>query len=101
MDHEHGHEPMHMDMMKMYFHIGMSDKNVLIYGWDVTHGGRMAGMLIAVFLLAAFYEWIKWVRVLHHKSSHQKAFDLIGDADPPQSCITQVCLWCAIRCLII
>ena len=53
----HGHEPMHhMDMMKMHFHTDLSDKNILIYGWDATDGLRLTGTLIAVFLIGLFYE---------------------------------------------
>lgn len=78
-------------MMKMYFHSGLTDKNILIYGWDATDGTRMAGTLIAVFLIGAFYEWIKFVRVMHHKATEKRQLEILNsDLQPPQSWIAQV-----------
>ena len=93
-DHDHDHDMGHMDMMKMYFHSGLTDKNILIYGWDATDGARMAGTLIGLFLIGAFYEWIKFIRVMHHKSVNQKRMDT--DPDTPDTWIEQVSFDCLI-----
>lgn len=83
------HDMPDMDMgMKMYFHTGMTDKNMLIYGWDVTDGARLTGTLIAVFLIGVFYECIKYVRVVHHKSTQPSIMS--QHSDTPQSWVTQV-----------
>ena len=61
-----------MHGMKMYFHGDLSDTNILIYGWNITDGGRLTGTMIAFFLLGAFYEWIKFVRVMHFNAIAQQ-----------------------------
>lgn len=59
-----------MDMgMKMYFHAGLTDKNILIYGWNATDGLTLTATLVGYFLFAVFYEWIKFFRIVCHKDS--------------------------------
>lgn len=76
MSHEHmghsGHQPAVVGdkeepadmspMMKMYFHLGY-DVNIVIYGWDATTTATLVGTVIAVFLLAVGYEFIKFSRM--------------------------------------
>jgi len=57
-----GHGGMHdMDMMKMYFHVGVKEV-ILFYGWKTENVGQLVGSCIALFIAALLYEGLKVFR---------------------------------------
>jgi len=52
------HSGMHMDMMKMYFHGGVTE-TILFYGWKTTNVGQLIGSCLLLFVVALLYEGLK------------------------------------------
>lgn len=51
----------HMDMMMMYFHVGVRE-TILFYGWKTENAGQLIGSCIALFIAALLYEGLKVFR---------------------------------------
>jgi len=55
------HGDMDMDMMKMYFHVGIKE-TILFYGWKTTNVSQLVGSCILLFVVALLYEGLKVFR---------------------------------------
>lgn len=51
----------HMDMMKMYFHVGVKEV-ILFHGWKTENVGQLIGSCIVLFIAALLYEGLKVFR---------------------------------------
>ena len=55
------HGNMDMDMMKMYFHVGI-EETILFHGWKTTNVAQLIGSCILLFVVALLYEGLKVFR---------------------------------------
>ncbi|KAL7632784.1 UNVERIFIED_CONTAM: hypothetical protein RMT77_016908 [Armadillidium vulgare] len=50
-----------MSGMQMYFHFGV-EETILFYGWKTSTVGGLIGSMVGIFLIAFFYEGLKYFR---------------------------------------
>ncbi|XP_064457281.1 high affinity copper uptake protein 1-like [Ornithodoros turicata] len=81
MEMDHSGHVQGMSHMMMYFHFGVNE-TVLFQGWTISTVGGMVGSVIGVFIMAAVYEGLKYLREhlfrLHFTSMHYSSVAVAG-----------------------